>query len=74
MATGTDHRPQKKAKPKRGDFREEVNAARTSSAHAALVSEPLAPAWDSSQKRTVGGRTSPQTLYVPLLTQTHIQL
>jgi hypothetical protein len=42
MATGTDHRPQKKAKPKRGDFREEVNAARTSSAHAALVSEPLA--------------------------------
>jgi hypothetical protein len=25
--TGTDHHPQKKVKPKRGDFRKEVNAA-----------------------------------------------
>jgi hypothetical protein len=69
VATGTDHHPQKKKKrkSKRGDFREEVKAAR--SARGVLGS--LVPARDSSLKRTASGRTTPpQTLYVSLLTPT----
>jgi hypothetical protein len=75
--TGTDHRPQKKAKPKRGNFRKEVNAALSARCAATgTISESLVlpVARDSSLKRTISGRTSPQTLYVSLLTQTHVRL
>lgn len=47
-----------KSKPNRGDFRREVNAARS-------VSKSLVPVQDSSMKRTASGRTSPQTLATP---------
>jgi hypothetical protein len=73
VATGTDY-PQKKATLKRGDFRAEVNAAR--SARGATVSGSHQPARDSSRslKRTVSDRISPQTLYVSFLTPAYVWL
>ncbi|KAN0125644.1 hypothetical protein V8E52_000851 [Russula decolorans] len=55
----------KKAKPKRGDFRKEVNAALSACrAATGTISKSLVlpVARDSSLKRTISGRTSPQTL------------
>ncbi|KAN0113799.1 hypothetical protein V8E52_007271 [Russula decolorans] len=55
----------KKAKPKRGNFRKEVNAALSARrAATGTISESLVlpMARDSSLKRTISGRTSPQTL------------
>jgi hypothetical protein len=76
MATGADHLQQKKEGRKRGDFRREVNAAGTSNARDTTVSESSALATGLSLpvKRTASGRTSPQTLCVSLLIQTHVQL